>query len=34
MMEKRLRVFRARSYVVFDRAKSFARKYRCAMGPG
>ena len=34
MMEKRLRVFQARSHVVFDRWKSFGRKYHCAMGPG
>ena len=32
-MEKRLRVFRARSYVAFDRAKSFGRKYHCVTLP-
>ena len=34
MMEKRLRVYRVRSHVCFDRAKLFGRKYHCAMGPG
>ena len=34
MMEKHLRVFRARLHVVLERAKSFGRKYHCIMGPG